>query len=121
MPPAGGKRISLTQPGGAPIASYNWGSWSHRQGGPGPGSSEPQLRGGGDAATQANITEFRDVFQPGRGIFSPSYPLVPPEHEQVRVWDFPAGYNTIYTPRSYEPVGFDELRGLAESHDITRL
>jgi HK97 family phage portal protein len=39
----------------------------------------------------------------------------------VRLWDFPVGYNTIYTPRSYEPIGFDELRKLAESHDITRL
>jgi HK97 family phage portal protein len=46
---------------------------------------------------------------------------VPPEREQVRLWDFPVGYNTTYTPRSYEPIGFDELRALAESHDITRL
>jgi hypothetical protein len=28
---------------------------------------------------------------------------------------------SIYTPRSYEAIGFDELRALAESHDITRL
>ncbi|MGH7029750.1 MAG: phage portal protein, partial [Stellaceae bacterium] len=33
----------------------------------------------------------------------------------------PVGYNTIYTPRSYEPIGFFELRALAENHDITRL
>ena len=39
----------------------------------------------------------------------------------MRLWDFPVGYNTTYTPRSYEPIGFDELRALAESHDITRL
>src|SRR5262249_32503666 len=62
-----------------------------------------------------------DVVQPGQGIFSRSYPLVPPEREQVRLWDFPVGYNTTYTPRSYEAIGFDELRALAESHDITRL
>jgi len=37
------------------------------------------------------------------------------------VTDFPVGYDTTYTPRSYEPVGFAELRALAESHDITRL
>jgi len=97
MPPAGGKRTSLTQL--APIASYTWGVWG----------------------TQNDITQFREVFQPDQGIFSPSYPLVPPERERVRLWDFPVGYNTIYTPRSYEPVGFDELRVLAESHDITRL
>jgi len=85
--------------GNGPIASHNWGGWG----------------------SQNDITQFRDVFQPDQGIFSPSYPLVPSERERVRVWDFPVGYNTIYTPRSYEPIGFDELRALAESHDITRL
>lgn len=91
MPPSHGKRTSL--------ASYTWGGFG----------------------TQNDITQFRDVFQPDQGIFSPGYPLVPPERERVRLWNFPVGYNTIYTPRSYEPVGFDELRALAESHDITRL
>ena len=91
MPPPGGKRSSL--------ASYTWGGFG----------------------SQNDITQFRTVFQPDQGIFSPGYPLVPPERERVRVWDFPVGYNTIYTPRSYEPIGFYELRGLAENHDITRL
>ena len=48
MPPAGGKRTPLTQPGGAPIASYTWGGWG----------------------TQNDITQFREVFQPDQGIFS---------------------------------------------------
>ena len=65
--------------------------------------------------------QFRTVFQPGQGIFSPGYPLAPPEPESVRLWDFPVGVNTIYTPRAYEAVSFAELRGLAEAHDITRL
>jgi len=65
--------------------------------------------------------QFRDVYQPGQGIFSPGYPLAPAEPEQVRVWDFPVGVNTIYTPRSYEPISFEELRRLADGHDITRL
>ena len=91
MPDPDGKRTSL--------ASYTWGGWG----------------------SQNDITRFRDVFQPDRGSFSPSYPLVPPEREQVRLWDYPVGYNAIYTPRSYEAIGFDELRALAESHDITRL
>jgi len=91
MPPSGVKRTAL--------ASYSWGGWG----------------------TQNDLTQFRDVFQPDQGIFSPSYPLVPPERERVRLWDFPVGYNTIYTPRSYEAIGFDELRALAERHDITRL
>jgi HK97 family phage portal protein len=91
MPPSGGKRTSL--------ASYTWGGFG----------------------SQNDVTRFRDVFQPDQGIFSPGYPLVPPERERVRLWDFPVGYNTIYTPRAYEPIGFHELRALAENHDITRL
>src|SRR5207245_10249304 len=91
MPAPDGKRNSL--------ASYTWGGWG----------------------SQNDVTRFRDVFQPDRGSFSPSYPLVPPERERVRLWDYPVGYNAIYTPRSYEAIGFDELRALAESHDITRL
>ncbi len=59
--------------------------------------------------------------QRGQGIFSPGYPLVPSEPERVRLWDFPVGVNTIYTPRAYEPISFDELRALADAHDITRL
>src|SRR5579862_7039687 len=66
-------------------------------------------------------TRFSEVFQPGQGIFSPGYPLAPAEPEQVRLWDFPVGVNTIYTPRAYERVSFDELRALADAHDITRL
>ena len=91
MPAPEGKRTSL--------ASYSWGGWG----------------------SQNDVTRFRDVFQPDGGSFSPSYPLVPPEREQVRLWDYPVGYNAIYTPRSYEAIGFYELRALAESHDITRL
>jgi HK97 family phage portal protein len=91
MPPPAGKRSSP--------ASYTWGGFG----------------------SQNDVTQFRDVFQPDQGIFSPGYPLVPPERERVRVWDFPVGYNTIYTPRAYEPIGFHELRALSENHDITRL
>ncbi len=65
--------------------------------------------------------QFGAVFQPGQGIFSPGYPLEPSEPERVRLWDFPVGVNTIYTPRAYEPIAFDELRALADAHDITRL
>src|SRR6266513_3824952 len=66
-------------------------------------------------------TQFASTFQPGRGIFSPGTPLVPPEPEKTRLWDFPIGVNTILTPRAYEPVSFTELRALAEAHDVTRL
>jgi HK97 family phage portal protein len=80
-------------------ASYSWAGWG----------------------SQNDLTQFRNVFQPGQGIFSPGYPLTPPERERVRLWDFPVGYNTLFTPRSYEAIGFEELRALAENHDITRL
>jgi HK97 family phage portal protein len=89
--PSGGKRSS--------IASYTWSGWESRN----------------------DLTGFRDVFQPDQGIFAPGYPPVPTEPERVRLWDFPVGYNTTYTPRSYESIGFAELRALADSHDITRL
>ncbi len=91
MPPVGGKRVSL--------ASYSWGGWT----------------------TETDRGQSREGLRPAQGIFSPSYPLVPIQPQPVRLWDFPVGYNAIYTPRSYEAIGFDELRALAESHDITRL
>ena len=65
--------------------------------------------------------QFRTVFEPAGAIFSPGLPPIPTEPEKLRLWDFPIGVNTIYTPRAYEPVSFDQLRGLADSHDITRL
>ncbi len=89
----GGSKTSLS-------ASYTWGAVGGQQG---------------------LETQFRDVYQPGQGIFSPGYPLAPLEPERVRVWDYPVGVNTIYTPRSYEAISFEELRRLAEAHDITRL
>ena len=66
---------------------------------------------------------FAAVFQPGNGIFSPNYPLVPVEPEQVRVRDFVPGWNINYQPRHEvgAGIGFPELRALAENHDITRL
>jgi HK97 family phage portal protein len=92
-PRLGGSKTNLS-------ASYSWGPLVSQQG---------------------LETRFRDVYQPGQGIFSPGYPLAPLEPERVRVWDYPVGINTIYTPRSYEAISFEELRRLADAHDITRL
>lgn len=83
---------------GAPILSYSYGA----------------------QGVNTDMTQFAPVFQPSGGMFAPGYPLVPPEPEKVRVRDFPVGFNYVYTPRSYEPIGFDELRGLADSHAVTR-
>ena len=96
----------MAEPGGPRTpyeVSYHWGTLG-------------DLSGGQDKTRQ-----FKDTFQPDQGIFSPSYPLVPVDPERVRVLDYPVGYNYIYTPRAYEPVGFAELRALAQNHDITRL
>src|SRR5438067_8863284 len=65
--------------------------------------------------------QFATVFQPAQGIFSPGYPLAPPEPAPLRLRDFPVGVNTITTPRAYEATSFAELRALADAHDITRL
>jgi HK97 family phage portal protein len=85
------------------------------------GGSKTSLSASYTWGQQGLETRFRDVYQPGQGIFSPGYPLAPLEPERVRVWDYPVGVNTIYTPRSYEAISFEELRRLAEAHDITRL
>src|SRR6266550_3204653 len=98
---------------------------------PGPGGSSTSL-----AATVAQLTPRKGqityswggnlapaaiaAYQP-RGIFSPGEPLPPVDPAQVRAWDYPVGYNRVFTPRAYEPISFQELRFLAESHDITRL
>src|SRR5215831_8981369 len=90
-------------PAKTPPISYFWGNYG-------------TLSGGSD-----QVSRFAPVFQPDMGIFSPSYPLVPVDPERTRVWDFPVGYNYIYSPRSYEPTTFGELQALANNHDLTRL
>ena len=67
-----------------------------------------------------DITQFAPVFQPSGGLFAPGYPLVPPDYERTRRYNFPVGINYIYTPRSFEPIGFAELKALSND-DITRL
>jgi HK97 family phage portal protein len=72
---------------------------------------------------QVNQGAFDQDFLPqgtSGSMFSPNRPLVPPEPERVRLWDYPVGYNTIYTPRSYEAVSFADLEALA-SVDLPRL
>jgi len=81
------------------------------------GWGEPGALSGGQDITR----QFNQQFQPNAGIFSPSFPLVPVEPELARLWDFPVGYNYIWTPRSYEPISFDELRALANNENLTRM
>jgi HK97 family phage portal protein len=90
---------------GAPIASYTMGN-------------DPTGLSGN---ARGDISQFAPVFQPTAGMFSPNYPLVPTDRQNVRLWNYPTAWNTNYRPRSYEPIGFEELRALASGHDITRL
>lgn len=55
--------------------------------------------------------------------FGPGQPMEPVAPAEVagRQWEYPNGYNLTIKPRQYEPIGFQELRNLAETHDITRL
>ena len=50
-------------------------------------------------------------------------PLTPQAPADVagRRFDYPTGYNLQYGPRAYEPVGFADLRALADNCDILRL
>jgi hypothetical protein len=52
--------------------------------------------------------------------FTPGVPTSPahPEKTDPRRWDFDPGYNLATRPRNWEPIGFEQLRGLAEGSDI---
>ena len=54
--------------------------------------------------------------------FGPQTPLPPTAPAEVagRQFDYPFGFNLAITPRSHEPTGFAELRGLADSYDLLR-
>jgi hypothetical protein len=64
---------------------------------------------------QRDITRYQETFQRPGSIFGPGYPLVPPSRQLVRGWDYPVSWNTSFRPRSYEPIGFGELRSLADA------
>src|ERR1700712_2526147 len=56
------------------------------------------------------------------GWFGPSQPLQPmaPASVEGRRFDYPIAYNLDQRPRGYEPVGFPELRMLADNCDVLR-
>ena len=56
------------------------------------------------------------------GWFGPSQPLQPmaPASVEGRRFDYPVAYNLDQRPRGYEPVGFGDLRMLADNCDILR-
>ena len=120
--PGAGTQTSLDGSVASLSSRLQWRNGQQRPGGRAtPGKGAPILSYTYGGSNQPDLTEFADVFQPSGGLFAPGYPIAPVEPEQTRSWDFPVGYNYIYTPRSYEPVSFAQLRALAENHDITRL
>jgi hypothetical protein len=60
---------------------------------------------------------------PGADWFGPAAPQPPGAPPQVagRQFDFPPGFNLQTRPRAYEPIGFWELRALADNYDLLRL
>jgi hypothetical protein len=54
------------------------------------------------------------------GPFSAGTPLVPPDPQPTRVFDFAVGSNLTYTPRATEALGFPALRSFANV-EIVRL
>jgi len=54
--------------------------------------------------------------------FGPAQPLEPIAQEaRGRGLDYPVGYNLRQTPRAYEQISFNQLRGLSENCDLLRL
>ena len=59
----------------------------------------------------------------GSAWFGPSAPMAPSAPADVagRQFDYPVGYNLNTRPRVYEPIGFRDLRALADGYDLLRL
>ncbi len=94
--------------------TYTFGNQS-RITGPNPTGNDPTALWG-----NLDLNQFNNTFAPGT-LFGPERPLVPNEYENVRLRNYPVGYNLNYTPRSYEHVGFAELRAMAREVVLVRL
>jgi HK97 family phage portal protein len=81
-------------PGAGASPTYSWGA--------------PATLWGGQQALASVDPAFDSS-----GLFSPGEPLVPADRQRARSWNFPVGYNLVYTPRAWEEVGFQELRALS--------
>jgi Phage portal protein len=80
------------------------------------------------AAAVTALDPYRVVMQgpaPGAGAdwFGPQSPLAPiaPKAVAGRRFDYPPGFNLLTQPRAYEPIGFAELRALADCYDLLRI
>src|ERR1700694_4653737 len=63
------------------------------------------------------------LYQAYEGFFGPLLPLdqQAPQGTEKRVFDFSAGTNLSYIPRSDEPISFAQLRALADSYYLLRM
>lgn len=87
----------------------------------GESGADPQAQRGIYTRAKQAITYFISGVTP-QTWFTPNQPLLPISQESGgRQWDYPVGYNLRTTPRANEPIGFTELRALAESYDLLRL
>lgn len=87
------------------------------------GGTERNLTGGeGYAVTNFRVS-YSGANNPGSAWFGPLTPMAPQAPPQVegRRFDYPTGYNTIVTPKAYDPIGFPTLRALADNYDVLRL
>jgi len=79
---------------------------------------------GGNAYDVVRTTDLAELAAQLTGQdFGPGVPMIPthPEKTEPRLFDYPAGYNTNTTPRSYEELGFPALRALSRSWDVAAL
>jgi len=69
------------------------------------------------------VTAARSAAGAGADWFGPLAPMAPlaPPAVAGRQFDYPPGYNLIARPRAYEPIGFPELRALADAYDLVRV
>ena len=71
------------------------------------------------------LEPYRVVLRPDSGAswfgpLAPQPPAAPPDVAGRR-FDYPAGFNLQTRPRAYEPIGFLELRALADGYDLLRI
>ena len=69
---------------------------------------------GGIKVPLQNPAQLAASFENGQWLFSPGLPPEPTSGQMpTRSLEFPTGYNQIWTPRSYEPFSFPELRAFS--------
>lgn len=82
---------------------------------------QPAGNQAGTFGTQEMGSRTEPVLPDFFGPRQPQRPLAPPGAAVGRQFDYPAGANLQTRPRAYEPISFDQLRGMADNYDLLRL